>query len=343
MGMYVRTSRAQGAAQKLRMCSRLQNQSSWSMHGSESGRSPTSRDANSVVGRDSSGTQVNLVDFMQSFVSSKTTIVDQNENFDVRREARARELEKLLSLEKFQQAKSEENSALIQETRRKKLSEQLQMAARKGQQKDQTREQDNGTLQSQVVTKPSPLAELFHGLEKAALAREKQRQRAAELKTQRDQGKTQFHVQRSLDPVDIKKIVESIPVSKGSKWKQEKKTTVVSLRQEDAREKSKTTVEAKPMNQQRKSGGQQRIISNVPNTELPKSGYVDLVDEQRVFHSRLSLQEVQKRLPLGYKLIRVQLEDSRGKGSLMVVRIIKKKNSEMSVTERDQWMATVNA
>ncbi|KAK9358631.1 hypothetical protein V1504DRAFT_460461 [Lipomyces starkeyi] len=336
MGMYVRTSRAQGAAQKLRMYSRLQNQSSWSMHGSESGRSPTSRDANSAAGHDSSANQGNLVDFMQSFVTSKTIVVDQNENLDVQREARARELEKLLSLEKFQQAKSDENKALIQETRRKKLSEQLQMAALQGQKKDQMREQDDGTLQKHAETKLSPLAELFHGLEKAAVARERQRQRAAELKEQRTQGKTQSHVQRSLDPVDIKKIVESIPVSKGSKWKQEKKTAVVSHRQEYALEKSKTAVEARPMSQQRKAGGQQRIISNVPNIELPKSGYVDLVDEQRLFHSRLSLQEVQKRLPLGHKLIRVQLEDSRGQGSLIVVRIIKKKNSEMSVTERGQ-------
>ncbi|KAK9312532.1 hypothetical protein V1522DRAFT_405964 [Lipomyces starkeyi] len=330
MGMYVRTSRAQGAAQKLRIYLRLQNQSSWSMHGSESGRSPTSRDANSAAGHDSSANQGNLVAFMQSFVTSKTIVVDQNENLDVQREARARELEKLLSLEKFQQAKSEENKALIQETRRKKLSEQLQMAALQGQKKDQM------PLQKRAETKLSPLAELFHGLEKAAVARERQRQRAAELKAQRTQGKTQSHVQRSLDPVDIKKIVESIPVSKGSKWKQEKKTAVVSHRQEYALEKSKTAVEARPMSQQRKAGGQQRIISNVPNIELPKSGYVDLVDEQRLFHSRLSLQEVQKRLPLGHKLIRVQLEDSRGQGSLMVVRIIKKKNSEMSVTERGQ-------
>ncbi|KAK9433421.1 hypothetical protein V1505DRAFT_362610 [Lipomyces doorenjongii] len=343
MGMYVRTSRAQGAAKKLRMYSKLQNQSSWSMHGSESERSPTSRDANSVARRDRSATQGNLVDFMQSFVSSKATVVDQNQNLDAQREARARELEKLLSLEKFQQSKSEENKALVQETRRKKLSEQLQMAARQGQTKDQILEQDDGTLQKQAETKPSPLAELFYGLHKAAEARERQRQRAAELKAQRTLGNTQSHVQRSLDPVDIKKIVESIPVSKASKWKQDKKPAVVSIGQEYALEKNKTAVEAGAKSQQRKAGGQQRIVSNVPNTELPKSGYVDLVDEQRLYHSRLSLQEVQKRLPLGHRLIRVQLEDSRGRGSLMVVRIIRKKNSEMSVTERGQLVATVNA
>ncbi|KAK9235649.1 hypothetical protein V1525DRAFT_409339 [Lipomyces kononenkoae] len=331
MGMYIRTSPAQGAVKKVRMYARLQTQSSWSMHSQESGSSSPPRDGNSVSRvADNGVTSEDPMDFMRSFVSSQKTVVDRYENNGVQREARARELVKLLSLEKFQQAKSEVNKSLIQETNRQKLSEQLQMAALQGKKKDMKREQDDATKLTRDRARPSPLAELFHGLEKAAEARERHRQRAAEFNAQ---GK----VQSSFDQADIKKIVESIPVSKGSKNHDKKTATPV---RGYVREERKTTAEDIPKNQQRKSGGQQRIISNIPNTELPKSGYLDLVDEKRLFHSRLSLQEAQARLPLGHKLIRVQLEGSGGFGSLMVVRIIKKRSSEMTDAERTHLATT---
>ncbi|KAK9247454.1 hypothetical protein V1506DRAFT_531968 [Lipomyces tetrasporus] len=387
MGMHVRTSRAQGAVQKLRMYARLQSQSSWSaqqhpvadrgtgkhvplmnckdgrhgmagMHGNRRGikrkleppfklasrSSSTLPYTNSGAGRDNKATEVNLVDTMQSFVSSDKQVVEQNEGHDIQSEARAQELEKLLSLKRFQDTKMEENTAIVQETRRKKLSEQLQMAAQQGQEKDQGFELGlgDGALQEQAEAKRSPLAELFHGLQKAAEARERQRQRAADLRTQRRQMEAQSQMLPSFESADIAKIVESVPVSKASKSKQDNTAAVGALRQEQALKKEMVAAEAKSRNQQKKATMQHRIISNVPNTELPKSGYVDLVDEERAYHSRLSLQEVQQRLPLGHKLIRVQLEDSRGKGSLMVVRVIKKKNSDLSAAERVQLVAKGN-
>ncbi|KAK9325397.1 hypothetical protein V1517DRAFT_314794 [Lipomyces orientalis] len=386
MGMHVRTSRAQGAVQKLRMYARLQSQSSWSvrqhpvadqgtgkhvplmnckdgrhgmagMHGSRraikrkleppfklASRSSSTlpyAKSNSGAGRDIKATAVNVVDTMQSFVSSDKPVIEQNEGHGVQSEAKAKELKKLLSLKKLQDAKREENMAIVQETRRKRLSDQLQMAAQQGQKKDPgfERGQGDGALQKQAEAKRSPLAELFHGLQKAAEARERQRQRAVDLKARRLQMEAQSQVQPSLESADITKIVESVPVSKASKWKQDKNAAVVALRQEQALKKERVAAEARSRNQQKKASAQHRVISNIPNTELPKSGYVDLVDEQRAYHSRLSLQEVQQRLPLGHKLIRVQLEDSRGKGSLMVVRVIKKKNSELSAAERVQLVA----
>ncbi|KAK9365024.1 hypothetical protein V1509DRAFT_634512 [Lipomyces kononenkoae] len=332
MGMYLRTSRAQGAVQKVRTYARLQNQSSWSIQSQESGNSSSSRvrGGNSASRVEYGATGESPAEFMRSFVTAQKTVVDRNENRDLQRQAKARESEKLFSLEKFQQAKKEENRVLIQDTRRQKLSEQLQMAALQGNKKNLNREQDDAVQQARDKARPSPLAELFNGLEKAAEARERQRQRAAELKALRAQSKFHPHLQpeaqSSFDQVDIKKIVESIPVSKGVSKKADKKPAAP----EHSREERNATADHASKNQQTEAGDQPRIVSNIPDTELPKSGFVDLVDEHRQFHSRLSLQDVQERLPLGHKLITVQFEGSRGQGSLMVVRIIKKRGRNMA-------------